>query len=143
MSLNTDHLLRCIQTLESSLAKLNKAEGESIEFEVYRNSVVKGFELLLETTGKLVRKALKAYGGSPKAVDELFYKDVLRHAAKRGLLTAEEVERWFAYRDNRNNSAHDYGEGFAKETLQLMPAFLVDARKIEQALSDHFRRSDA
>jgi hypothetical protein len=91
----------------------------------------------------LVRKALKAYGGSPKAVDELFYKDVLRHAAKRGLLTAEEVERWFAYRDNRNNSAHDYGEGFAKETLQLMPAFLVDARKIEQALSDHFRRSDA
>jgi nucleotidyltransferase substrate binding protein (TIGR01987 family) len=143
MNLNTDHLLRCIQTLESSLAKLNKAEGESIEFEVYRNSVVKGFELLLETTGKLVRKALKAYGGSPKAVDELFYKDVLRHAAKRGLLTAEEVERWFAYRDNRNNSAHDYGEGFAKETLQLMPAFLVDARKIEQALSDHFRRSDA
>jgi nucleotidyltransferase substrate binding protein (TIGR01987 family) len=143
MSLNTDHLLRCIQTLESSLAMLNQAEENSIEFEVYRNAVVKGFELVLETTGKLLRKALKAYGGSPKAVDELFYKDVLRHAAKRGLLTAEEVERWFAYRDNRNNTAHDYGEGFANETLQLMPAFVIDARKIETALGNHFGRSDA
>lgn len=143
MSLNTDHLLRCIQTLETSLAMLEQAEGDSIESEVYRNAVVKGFELVLETTGKLLRKALKAYGGSPKAVDELFYKDVLRHAAKRGLLSAEEVERWFAYRDNRNNTAYDYGEGFAKETLQLMPTFLIDARRIEQALSNHFRRSDA
>ncbi len=143
MSLNTDHLLRCIQTLESSLAMLNKAEEDTIDYEVYRNAVVKGFELVLETTGKLLRKALKAYGGSPKAVDELFYKDVLRHAAKRGLLTAEEVERWFAYRDNRNNTAHDYGEGFAKETLQLMPAFVIDARKIEAALSNLFGRADA
>jgi len=143
MSLNTDHLLRCIQTLESSLAMLNKADEDSIDYEVYRNAVVKGFERMLETSGKLLRKALKAYGGSPKAVDELFYKDVLRHAAKRGLLTAEEVERWFAYRDNRNNTAHDYGEGFAKETLQLMPAFVIDARKIEAALSNLFGRADA
>lgn len=109
MNLNTDHLLRCIQTLESSLALLNKAESGSIDYEVFRNAVVKGLELVLETSGKLLRKALKAYGGSPKAIDDLFYKDVLRHAGKHGLLSAAEIERWFAYRDNRNNTAHDYG----------------------------------
>jgi len=36
-------------------------------------------------------------------------------------MTLEEVERWFAYRDNRNDTAHDYGEGFANETLRHGP----------------------
>lgn len=142
MNLNTDHLARCIRTLESSLALLDKAEPESIDYEVYRNAVVKGFELVLETSGKLLRKALKAYGGSPKAVDELFYKDVLRHAGKHGLLTPEAIQRWFAYRDNRNSTAHDYGEGFAKETLALMPDFMADARNLETTLRKRFGGTD-
>jgi nucleotidyltransferase substrate binding protein (TIGR01987 family) len=142
MKLNTDHLARCIRTLESSLARLDKAEPESIDYEVFRNAVVKGFELVLETSGKLLRKALKAYGGSPKAVDELFYKDVLRHAGKHGLLTPEAIERWFAYRDNRNSTAHDYGEGFARETLLLMPGFMEDARSLEAKLRERFGKAD-
>lgn len=138
MKLNTDHLQRCIRTLESSLALLNDAQADSIDYEVFRNAVVKGFELVLEISGKLLRKALKAYGGSPKSVDELFYKDVLRHAGKHGLLSPAEIERWFVYRDNRNNTAHDYGEGFARLTLALMPDFLDDARRIESVLREKF-----
>lgn len=140
MNLNTDHLLRCIATLESSLERLNKSEPGSIDYEVFRNAVVKGFELVLEISGKLLRKALKAYGGSPKAMDELFYKDILRHAGKHGLLSVAEIERWFAYRDNRNNTAHDYGIGFAQETLALMPQFLADAHALESVLRDKFAR---
>ena len=143
MTLNTNHLLRSIQTLESSLDFLNQAEPDSIDYEVYRNAVVKGFGLILETSGKLLRKALKAYGGNPKAVDELFYKDVFRHAAKHGLLGAEEVGRWFTYRDNRNNTAHDYGVAFANETLVLIPAFLTDAKALESKLRAKFEDADA
>lgn len=143
MPLNTDHLLRCIQTLESSLAMLQRAQPDSVEYEVFRNAVVKGFELTLETTGKLLRKSLKAYGGNPKLADELTYKDVLRHAAKHGLLAVEEVERWFAYRDNRNDTAHDYGEAFAKQTLALMPGFVADARALEAGLREKLGRQDA
>ena len=141
MNLNTDHLLRRIQTLESSLDLLQKAQKThpgSIDYEVFRNAVVKGFELVLEISGKLLRKALKAYGGDPKAVDELFYKDVLRHAGKHGLLSIAEIERWFVYRDNRNNIAHDYGVGFANETRALMPDFIADARHLEVTLRGKF-----
>ena len=60
MNLNTDHPLRCIHTLESSLALLKTAKPDSIDYEVFRNAEVKGFELVLETSGKLLRKALKA-----------------------------------------------------------------------------------
>lgn len=136
MSLSTTHYARCIQTLESSLGFLQKAEVDSIDFEIFRNAVVKSFELTLETAGKLLRKALKTYIGNPRAIDQLNYKDVLRHAAKYGLLSTGEVTRWFAYRDNRNNTAHDYGKGFAEETLTLIPAFLTDARALETTLRE-------
>jgi len=143
MLLNTDHFARCIQTLELSCLQLAKADPESIEFEIFRNAVVKGFELTLETGGKLLRKALKAYTGRPRDVDALTYKDVLRHAAKHGILSTEAVERWFAYRDNRNDTAHDYGVGFAEETLKLMPSFVSDARALEVMLREKLGQSDA
>ena len=65
-------------------------------------------------------------------------KDLLRLSATHGLMTLEEVERWFAYRDNRNNTAHDYGEGFAKETLVLLPGFIADATTLEATLRAKF-----
>ena len=47
------------------------------------------------------------------------------------------MERWLRYRDNRNDTAHDYGEDFAETTLKLLPAFIEDAKTltgmIEQA----------
>lgn len=130
--LNTDHLSQRISTLEASLELLKQAKPNSINYEVFRNATVKGFELSLETAGKLLRKALKTYIANPREVDELTYKDLFRHAAKHGLLDTKAVERWFKYRDNRNETAHDYGIAFAHTTLKLLPSFLEDARALEQ-----------
>lgn len=119
---------------------LDKAGLDTIDYEIYRNAVVKGFELTLETSGKLLRKALKQFTGAPRSVDELVFKDVFREALKHGLISDQEmVERWFSYRDNRNNTAHDYGVGFAVETLQLMPGFLKDANTLETRLAEKFQ----
>ncbi len=63
---------------------------------------------------------------------------MLRLAATHGLMTLEEVERWFAYRDNRNNTAHDYGEGFVKETLKLIPNFIADVTRLETVLRERY-----
>lgn len=143
MNLNTDHYARCISTLETSLGLLKAADPESIDYEIFRNAVVKGFELTLETAGKLLRKALKEYTGRPREVDSLTYKDVLRHAAKHDLMASDAVERWFFYRDNRNNTAHDYGVGFAEETLELLPGFINDARSLEIVLRERLGRGEA
>lgn len=143
MSLSTVHYARCIKTLESSLVLLRQAEAGSIDYEIFRNAVIKGFELTLETAGKLLRRALPAYSGSPRAVAALSYKDVLRHAARHGLMDTEAVTRWFAYRDNRNSTAHDYGEGFAEETLKLLPGFIDDARTLEATLREKLGDGDA
>jgi nucleotidyltransferase substrate binding protein (TIGR01987 family) len=127
MKLNFDHLQRCSLTLERSLQSLAKAEAASVDYEVFRNAVIKSFELTLETAGKLLRKVLKQYVGSPKTVDALVFKDVLRHAALHGLLSAAELERWLVYRDSRNDTAHNYGEQFADTTLALITDFQRDA----------------
>jgi len=133
--IDTEHLGQCIRTLESSMAFLEKSAPDSVEYEVYRNAVIKGFELSLETGGKLLRKAVRPYLAAPREADRLPFKDVFRHAAKHGLLSIEETERWFAYRANRNDTAHDYGLGFAEETLTLLPGFLADAKRLREILS--------
>lgn len=145
MNLNTDHLKRCIRTLENSLKFYTEAADDELAQEVYRNAVVKSFELCLEVSGKLLRRALKAFGYSNKTVDEWFFKDVLRVAAKHGLLEADTLPHWFAYRDNRNSTAHDYGEAFANETLGLIQQFQTDVNVLEATLSDKFSKkiSDA
>lgn len=138
MNLNTDHLKRCIQTLRSSLAFYERAAPESIDQEIFRNAIVKGYELAQETSFKLLKKALRDYGHTAKKLDATVVKDLLRLSATHGLMTLEEVERWFAYRDNRNNTAHDYGENFAKETLSLIPNFITDAARLEAVLRERF-----
>ena len=138
MNLNTDHLKRCIHTLRSSLTLYQRAEAGSIDQEVFRNAIVKGYELAQETSFKLLKKALRDFGHGAKKLDTTPIKDLLRLAATHGLMTLEEVERWFAYRDNRNNTAHDYGENFAKETLRLIPGFIEDVTRLEAVLRERY-----
>lgn len=139
MALNLDHLLRTAATLEQALLALEKTSpDDGVLFDLYRNAAIKSFELSLETSGKLLRKALKAYGGSPRSVDALVFNDVLRHAGKHGIFDQAAVERWLAYRTNRNTTAHDYGEGFANETLKLLPGYLADVRALASKLQEVF-----
>lgn len=129
--LNIQRLLRTADTLEQALLAIEKhVQQDDVLFDLYRNAAIKSFELSLETAGKLLRKALKTYSGNPRDVDRLVFNDVLRHAAKHALLETPEVERWLTYRSNRNNTAHDYGEGFANETLKLLPKYLHDVRRL-------------
>lgn len=139
MPLNVEHLLRTADTLERALLAIDEHPDQTdVMFDLYRNAAIKSFELSLETAGKLLRKALKAFSGSPREVDSLVFNDVLRHAGKHGLLDSLGVERWIVYRLNRNNTAHDYGEGFANETLKLLPRYLVDVRELAPRIQEVF-----
>lgn len=64
------------------------------------------------------------------------FNDVLRLAGKHGLLDVTGVERWLAYRANRNTTTHDYGEGFANQTHKLLPQFIADARELALILKN-------
>lgn len=132
--LDTTYLKRCIAALSRAHEKLLSCDKEDIEYDIYRSAVVKGFEIILEQSGKLLKKKIRPYLHSNKAADRLVFKNIFRHAGLYSLLTVEQVERWMEYRDNRNSTSHDYGEEFANETLKIIPQFIVDANNLAEVV---------
>lgn len=136
MSINVEYLEKCIATLEKARIAIKTANEGSIDYEMYRNSLVKGFEITLEQAGKLLKKRITPFFATKKSVDTLNFKDLFRYANKFSLINMEETERWLHYRDNRNSTAHDYGRAFAEETLNLVDDFLADAKHLKDVIAN-------
>lgn len=137
MAIDTSYLEQCITTLDSAFQLLQKEDSNSTMYSILRAACVKEFELVLEQSGKLLRKRLADFHASPKEVARLAFKDLFRSAAKFDLINVTQVERWLVYRDNRNHTAHDYGEGFAESTLVLLPDFIADAQSLCKTLKEN------
>ncbi len=138
--LDLKHYYRCIDALERASQALTDVDRDSVEYELFRSAAVKEYELIVEQAGKLLRKALRPWLPSKRALDRLTYKDVFRHGGKYGLLSLEGVERWLQYRDLRNELAHDYGVLLAEEALKWVDAFIQDARALGRSLEDAAQR---
>ncbi len=132
--IDTSGLRRCIGTLEAAFGHLQREASDGPMRDIFRAACVKEFELVLEVGGALLRRRLRDFLASNREADRLTFRDAFRHAAKHALVTADACERWLQYRDVRNASAHDYGERFAETALELIPAFLVDARALADAV---------
>ena len=136
-NISTEYLSRCIQTLEKSYTEFLKQDEaiDPIAYDIYRNSVVKAFEMTIEQSGKLMRKVLKPYFATHKQVYALTYKQIFKMALQHGLLEQDLVERWFTYRDNRNATACDYGVFFATKTVLLIEQFILDAKVVRDVIN--------
>ena len=137
MAINTDFLVRCINTLESAFEHLQQREPSDELYDIFRAASVKEFEIVLEQSGRLLTKRLRPYFASNRQADRLTFKNAFRHAARHDLITVAACERWLAYRDNRNDTAHDYGAQFAETTLKLLPSFIDDARDLARISAEH------
>ena len=136
MAINTVFLIRCINTLDAASNQLQQHEPDDAFSDIFRATSVKEFELVLELSGSLLKKRLRPYLAGNRQADRLTFKNAFRFAAKHGLISVEACERWLTYRDNRNNTAHDYGEAFAETTLKLLPNFVVDAREMARVIAE-------
>ena len=137
MKIDTTFLLRCIEALDKANTLFEKYDVEDIEYDIYRSAIIKEFEIILEQSGKLLKKSLKPYFHTAKAVDRLHFKDIFREAGNHSLLEIEEVQRWCEYRDNRNSTSHDYGEELANNTLVLIKQFIIDAKKLAEVVNNN------
>ena len=136
MTISTDFLVRCIDTLESAFEQLQQRGPSDTFYDIFRAASVKEFEIVLEQSGNLLKKRLRPYFASNRQADRTTFKNIFRHAARHGLISVEACERWLAYRDNRNDTSHDYGEEFAETTLKLLPDFIEDARELSRVIAE-------
>ena len=134
MAIDTASLNHCIQTLEKACAMLEACEECSIDHNVYCCACAKEFDVIVELSDKLLRQRLKNLLDSPKTVERLLPPDILHKAVQHDLLQQEEAQRWQAYRENRTYSRHDDGKAFAEQEKARFPAFIADARALEQVI---------
>lgn len=137
MNINTDHLHRCISTLRVAWEGLQQREPEDVLYDIYRAACVKEFELVLEQSGRLLKKRLRPYFASNRQADQLYFNDIFRYAAKHCLISDDACERWLEYRATRNETVDEFGEHFAERTLELLPRFIVDADALAGVIEEH------
>ena len=130
MTISTEYINRCINTLRSAWEGLQRYEPGDVLYEIYRAACVKEFELVLEQSGRLLKRRLRPYFPSNRQADQLYFNDIFRFAAKHCLVGEDACERWLEYSANRNDTAHEYGESFAERTLEFLPQFIADADEL-------------
>lgn len=135
MTISVEYLDKCIKALETGVKYLEQGTDKEL-YELHRAGCIKEFELILEQSGSLLRKRIRGYFATNKQADNLTFKDVFRHAAKHDLIDSEACKRWMKYRDNRNDTSHNYGEKFANETLKLLPVFIEDAKSLSKIIGE-------
>jgi hypothetical protein len=61
MIVDTEYYERCIKTLQNAYTLLSKENLDTIDYEIYGSACIKEFEIILEQSGKLLRKVLSPY----------------------------------------------------------------------------------
>lgn len=134
MSVNVHYFRRCIEALDNAYEHLQKQDSDDIAHDIFRAACVKEFELVLGQSGKLLKMFLRSWFVNHQQVEELVFRDVFRSAVKHSLITVDACERWFNYRDCRNDTAHEYGLKFAEAVIELLPDFIADAKELASVI---------
>ena len=61
MYLDTTYLMRCTDALEKAYINLQKYSEDELEYDIFRSAVIKEFEIIIEQSGQLLKKALSPY----------------------------------------------------------------------------------
>ena len=130
--LNIDYFSRCIVVLEQAYKSIKESGIKKIDYDIYRSACIKEFEIILEQYGNLLKKRVREFFTSKEQLDRLSFKDIFRCSAKHGLISLQSSENWLIFRDKRNNTAHHYGEHFAEEILEIIPEFILEAKKLKK-----------
>ena len=94
--------------------------------------VIQNFEFVYEVGYKMLRRQIELEAASPADVDESNFRDVLRLAGEKGLIT--DVEAWFGYRQMRNITAHIDDHEKAQKVYEGILIFINDARALLASL---------
>ena len=130
--LDLSALRNAVVSLEGSLAVVGNTGWLSKQSDIVQKTLMAGviqhFEFVFELSIRMIRRQLEQESDSPDEVDQTNFRDMLRIAAEKALIS--DVEAWFAYRRTRNISAHTYDSAKARQVYQDTLRFVNDARAL-------------
>lgn len=131
-------LRQALASLEDGLDVVRDAAWFNQQNDKVRHTLIAGviqnFEFVYEISTKMLRRRLEMDALSPSEIDFANFRDVLRIAAEKGLIS--DVPAWFAYRQMRNIAAHTYDHQKAQQVYEGTQAFMLDARHLLARLED-------
>ncbi len=134
MNVRLDHssLKSALTSLSDGIAVVSDTKWFYVQTDAVQNTLIAGviqnFEFVYEISIKMLRRRLELDAASPTEIDQDNFRDLLRTAAERGLIT--NVEAWFEYRKMRNTTAHTYDHDRAQKVYQGTMAFVADATEL-------------
>lgn len=134
MNVRLDHssLKSALTSLSDGIAVVSDTKWFYVQTDAVQNTLIAGviqnFEFVYEISIKMLRRRLELDAASPTEIDQDNFRDLLRTAAERGLIT--NVEAWFEYRKMRNTTAHTYDHDRAQKVYQGTIAFVADATEL-------------
>ena len=120
-----------LSSLEKAITSLTRAvvrSQASLDDSELRDAVIQRFEYTYELCWKMLKRTLEKESPTPAQIDSLSYRDLLRDAAEKGMIT--DVAAWFVYRDHRNLTSHIYDEDKAKVVFKTACNFLNTATEL-------------
>ncbi len=136
MALDLSSLEKAVSSLGRAIEYADsrvKEEAGTVKEEVIIAGVIQNFEFTYELCWKFIRRWLEI-NGEGSSVDGATRKEVFRIAAERQLI--RDVEEWFEYTRARNETAHTYDTGKAKEIFKKAVGFLKEAELLLEKLKD-------
>lgn len=131
-------LRQALASLEDGLDVVRDSAWFNLQSDKVRHTLIAGviqnFEFVYEISTKMLRRRLEMDALNPSEVDFANFRDVLRIAAEKGLIT--DVQAWFGYRQMRNITAHTYDHQKAQQVYEGTQAFMMDARSLLARLED-------
>lgn len=94
--------------------------------------VVQNFEFVYEISIKMIKRQLEVDAASPEEIDHADFRDILRTAAEKGLIS--NVDAWFKYRLMRNITSHTYNHNKAQQVYEGTLEFIKDAQVLLKKL---------
>jgi nucleotidyltransferase substrate binding protein (TIGR01987 family) len=129
---------QALTSLEDGLDVVHDAGWFNQQSDKVRNTLIAGviqnFEFVYEISTKMLRRRLEMDALNPSEIDFANFRDVLRIAAEKGLIS--NVPAWFAYRQMRNITAHTYDHQKAQQVYEGTKTFMVDAQLLLARLED-------
>jgi len=124
-----------ILSLESAFKLYTKIKDTSTpaESELLRDGVIQRFEYTFELAWKSLRRYFRMYAF--ESIETMTNRQVFRKAAELGLIT--NVEAWFEYLLDRNQTSHVYDDEIAKDVFESIRPFITDVKILLQNLQNN------
>lgn len=129
-------LFNAINSLQDALNIVANKAWFSEQIVAVQNTLIAGviqnFEFVYEISIKMIKRQLEVDAASPEEIDHADFRDILRTAAEKGLIS--NVDAWFKYRLMRNITSHTYNHNKAQQVYEGTLEFIKDAQVLLKKL---------